>query len=147
MYGVIVIIHSFIHIIITVAIGKSRPIVDFPRQSYIPFFGAIISGAFACLIALGSGGLTSAVIALLVVLVIQNVLQAVINAKFMGDSLNLHPIVVLAVTIVGSIFGGLLGTTLAAPALAMVLRARKRLVEAKEEAAKAAPDESIVVVE
>lgn len=144
-------------VVVAIGIGIGLAILKVPLvipimivtflTAYIPFFGAIISGAFACLIALGSGGLTSAVIALLVVLVMQNVLQAVINAKFMGDSLNLHPIVVLAVTIVGSIFGGLLGTTLAAPALAMVLRARKRLVEAKEEAAKAASDESIVVVE
>lgn len=100
--------------------------------AYIPFFGAIISSVFACLIALGSGGLTSAVITLIIVLLAQNVLQSMVNAKFMGDSLNLHPIVVLAITIVGSIFGGLLGTMLAAPALAMVLRARRRLINARQ---------------
>lgn len=100
--------------------------------AYIPFFGALISSVFACLIALGSGGVTSALIALIIVLVAQNVLQAIVNAKFMGDSLDLHPIVVLAITIVGSIFGGLLGTMLAAPTLAMVLRARKRLLAIKQ---------------
>lgn len=99
--------------------------------AYIPFFGAIISSAFACLIALGSGGLGLALATLIIVLFMQNVLQAVVNAKFMGDSLDLHPIVVLAITIVGSIFGGLLGTTLAAPTLAMVLSARRRLIAAK----------------
>jgi len=66
------------------------------------------------------------------VLVAQNVLQAIINAKFMGDSLDLHPIVVLAITIIGSIFGGLLGTMLAAPILAMVLRARRRLMALRQ---------------
>lgn len=99
--------------------------------AYIPFFGAIISGVFACLIALGSGGLTSAIIALVIVLLMQNVLQAVISAKFTGDSLDLHPLVVLAITILGSSFGGLLGTTLAAPGLAMFLKARRRFVACK----------------
>ena len=100
--------------------------------AYIPFFGAIISSAFACLIALGSGGLGLALATLIIVLFMQNVLQAVVNAKFMGDSLDLHPIVVLAITIVGSIFGGLLGTTLAAPTLAMILSARRRLIAARQ---------------
>ena len=100
--------------------------------AYIPFFGALISSAFACLIAFGSGGITTALLALVIVLVAQNVLQAMVNAKFMGDSLDLHPIVVLAVTIIGSIFGGLLGTMLAAPVLAMVLRARKRLMATQQ---------------
>ena len=100
--------------------------------AYIPFFGALISSVFACLIALGSGGITSALIALIIVLVAQNVLQAIINAKFMGDSLDLHPIVVLAITIIGSIFGGLLGTMLAAPMLAIVLRARRRLMALRQ---------------
>lgn len=95
--------------------------------AYIPFFGAIISAIFACLIALGSGGFTTALITLAIVLVMQNLLQSIINAKFMGDSLNLHPLVVLTITIMGSTFGGLLGAALAAPALAMVLRARNYL--------------------
>jgi predicted PurR-regulated permease PerM len=94
---------------------------------YVPFFGAIISGAFAFIIALGSGGLTQALILLVIVLVAQNVLQTVINARFMGESLSLHPIVVLVVTMLGGTFGGLLGAALAAPLTALGVRAAKRL--------------------
>ena len=94
---------------------------------YIPFFGAIISGAFAFLIAFGAEGFTTAVLVLAVVLVAQNLLQTVINAKAMGSSLDLHPLVVLVVTMLGGIFAGLLGAALAAPLLAMVLRAGGRI--------------------
>jgi predicted PurR-regulated permease PerM len=94
---------------------------------YIPFFGAIISGAFAFMIALGSNGLPTAVALLIVVLVTQNVLQTVINARVMGDSLNLHPLVVLVATMMGSIFGGLLGAALGAPLAALFVNAGRRL--------------------
>jgi len=94
---------------------------------YIPYFGAIISGAFAFFIALGTTGMTEALILLVIVLLAQNVLQTVINARVMGDSLNLHPLVVLVVTMLGGIFGGLLGAALAAPIAALLINAGKRL--------------------
>jgi len=94
---------------------------------YIPFFGAIVSGAFAFLIALSSGGLTLALIVLVVVLVTQNLLQTVVNARIMGDSLDLRPMVVLVVTMLGGTFGGILGAALAAPVAALLMSAGKRL--------------------
>lgn len=94
---------------------------------YIPFFGAIFSGAFAFMVALGSNGLTAAIILLAVVLIAQNVLQTVINARVMGDELDLHPLVVLVVTMLGGIFGGLLGAALGAPVAALFVSAGKRL--------------------
>lgn len=100
--------------------------------SYIPFFGALIAGLFACLIALGSGGVGSAIFALAIVILAQNILQSIAQNKFLGESLDMHPIVVLAITIAGSTFAGLLGATLAAPILATILRARARLRLAKE---------------
>ena len=102
---------------------------------YIPFFGAIISGAFAFMVALGSNGLTTAVALLVIVLLTQNVLQTVINARVMGESLNLHPLVVLVVTMLGGIFGGLLGAALGAPLAALFLSAGKRLAAAFSPAA------------
>lgn len=101
---------------------------------YIPFLGAIISALFAFVIALGGVGLTQAIILLLVVLVAQNVLQTVINAKVMGDSLDLHPLVILVTTLLGGVFGGLLGTTLGAPLTALFLKAIRRLRAARQDA-------------
>jgi len=50
-----------------------------------------------------------------------------LDARIMGDSLNLHPLVVMVVTMLGGIFGGLLGAALGAPATALLLSAGKRL--------------------
>jgi predicted PurR-regulated permease PerM len=99
---------------------------------YIPFFGAIISGAFAFMIALSSNGMPTAIALLVIVLLTQNVLQTVINARVMGDSLNLHPLVVLVVTMLGGIFAGILGAALAAPLAALFINAGKRLSAAFE---------------
>jgi putative heme transporter len=95
--------------------------------NYIPFFGAILAGTFAFFIALGAGGLPQAITILIVILVTQNVLQSAINARLMGDSLNLSPIVVLVATMLGGIFGGLLGAALGAPVAALVNSAVQRL--------------------
>ena len=98
--------------------------------SYIPFFGAIISGVFAVLIALGAGGVPLAVKALVVVLVAQNILQSVIQAWAIGSALDLHPLAVLIATTLGAIFGGLIGGMLGAPIAAMAVRTAARLREA-----------------
>jgi putative heme transporter len=94
---------------------------------YIPFFGALVSGAFAVLIALGSKGANTAMIMLAIVLIAQNVVQMPIQSAVMGDALELHPIVVLITTMIGSIFGGLLGGMLGAPLTAVAVRSITRI--------------------
>ncbi|MCL1869091.1 MAG: AI-2E family transporter [Promicromonosporaceae bacterium] len=88
--------------------------------SYVPFLGAIFSGAFAVLIALGSRGLTEALILLGVILVMQNVLQTLVLTKLSSDRLRLHPIINLGSTVAGTVLAGLLGATLSAPVTVMV---------------------------
>jgi len=105
---------------------------------YIPFFGAILSGIFAFTVALGSNGLTSAMVVLIVVLVAQNVIQTIVATRVMGDSMNLHPLVVLVATMLGGTFGGLLGAALGAPVAALLVSAGKRLASTSVE--DAAPD-------
>ncbi len=97
--------------------------------SYIPFLGAIISGVFATIVALGSSGPTDALIMLAVVLLVQNVLQTVVVTKLTSDQLSLHPIVNLSATLVGAALGGLLGSVLGAPTAATALRLRALAAE------------------
>jgi predicted PurR-regulated permease PerM len=108
--------------------------------SYVPYLGAVVSGAFATLIALGTEGSQAAVIILIVVLLVQNVLQPVILTNLTSDQLHLHPIVTLAATLIGGTLAGLIGATLAAPAVATALRVRALVSESKTRAAGAAPD-------
>jgi putative heme transporter len=105
--------------------------------SYIPYLGAILSGAFATLIALGSTGIQTAVVMLVIVLVVQNVIQTVVLTRLTSTSLRLHPIVTLGSTIVGAALAGALGATLSSPAVAVWVLVLERL--RRYEAADAAP--------
>lgn len=95
--------------------------------SFVPYLGAIVSGAFAVLIALGATGPVQAAVLLLVVLVTQNVVQTILQARLTGAALELHPIVTFCATIVGAAVAGILGASLAVPVLAAVRRVVARL--------------------
>lgn len=95
--------------------------------SYIPYLGAIISGAFAALVALGAGGVVDAAIILGVILGLQNVMDPIISNYVTSDKLQLNPIVTLVTTLGGGILFGALGATLANPVTAVLLDARKQV--------------------
>ncbi len=119
--------------------------------SYIPYLGAIVSGAFATLVALGSGGLTDALIVLGAVLLTQNLLQTVMLTRLSSATLHIHPIVNFGSTIIGATLAGILGATLSAPIVASFMAAQRRVaayrwtagagrVAPTQEAAGAPPD-------
>ena len=124
-------------VVTSVLIGASAALLDVPLAfaialvtlvtSYVPYLGAIVSGAFATLIALGAQGPTVALIMLVVILVVQNVVQTLVLTRVTSDSLSIHPMVNLGSTIVGATLAGILGATLSAPLVAMVIRVRARL--------------------
>jgi len=83
--------------------------------NYIPYFGAIISGAFAVLIAYGSGGLSTAIPMLILVILANGFLQTLISQFALGSALDLHPLVVLFATTAGGILFGAVGGVFAGP--------------------------------
>ncbi|HSO64443.1 MAG TPA: AI-2E family transporter [Ornithinibacter sp.] len=95
--------------------------------SYVPYLGAIVSGAFATLIALGSNGIGTALVMLAVILVVQNVVQTIVLARLASTALSLHPIVVLGSTIIGAALAGMLGAALSSPAVAVAVMVHRRL--------------------
>ena len=95
--------------------------------NYIPFFGAIISGAFAVLIALGSGGPSKAIPMLIIVVISNGYLQTLVSQFALGATLKLHPLVVLFATTAGSLLFGAIGGVFAAPFLKIFLDAMARL--------------------
>ncbi|MEU7873011.1 AI-2E family transporter [Dactylosporangium sp. NPDC049140] len=88
--------------------------------AFVPYLGAWVSAAFAVLLALGSGGATAAVWMLVIVLITQNLLEGVLRPLIFGRALDLHPVAVLAATVVGAAVGGLCGVFLAPPLTAIV---------------------------
>jgi putative heme transporter len=89
--------------------------------AYIPIFGALLSGAFAVVIALGGQGLTDALIILVIAIVANNGLTNLIMPIAFGKSLSLHPLVILVVTTGGTLLFGIFGAVLAAPVTAMAV--------------------------
>jgi putative heme transporter len=83
---------------------------------YIPYIGAFLGGGLAVIVALGDGGLTKAAIMLIVVLAANLVLENFIQPKVMSRTLAIHPLVVLIVTALGGLLGGMVGLILAVPA-------------------------------
>ena len=118
-------------------IGVAMLILDIPLAftvmlvtfvtSFIPYLGAIVSGAFAVLVALGAAGVREAIIILVVVIVAQNVLQTLMLTKITSDKLAIHPIVNLGSTIIGATLAGVVGATLSAPAVATMISVSRRL--------------------
>lgn len=101
--------------IIGVPLSGSIGLVNF-IGAYVPYLGAFVGGAFAVLMALSEGGIGLAVAALGVVMVANLVVENVLEPRFLGTSLNMHPLVVLLSTVAGGVIAGMVGLILAAPA-------------------------------
>ncbi len=112
--------------------------------SYVPYIGAFVPGAFAVLIALGSSGMEDALIMLVAILVVQMVVQPLLQNRMTASELDLNPVVSFGSTIVGGVFAGVLGATLSAPVVAMIIKIVGRVRDYRSSAGEQVPtaDES-----
>jgi predicted PurR-regulated permease PerM len=95
--------------------------------AYVPYFGAIIGGAFAVLIALGSGGTGDATLMLIIVILANGPLQTVAQQFVLGDALEMHPLAIILITTTGGMLGGVIGGMFAAPFAKIVVDARAEI--------------------
>jgi predicted PurR-regulated permease PerM len=87
---------------------------------YIPIIGAFVSGALAVLVTLVTNDYKDALIALVIVILVQQLEGNVLSPVLQGKNMNLHPAVVLmSVTAGGSLFG-ITGAFLAVPVAASI---------------------------
>jgi predicted PurR-regulated permease PerM len=116
--------------------------------AYIPFIGAVVAGAFAVLLALGSQGGTVALIMLVIVILANGALQNIVSPLAMGATLSLNPLLILVVTISAGAFFGTLGLVLAAPLTSAAIHISGQLRQARLAAGTAAPaPEPVVIIE
>lgn len=97
--------------------------------SYVPYIGAFAAGAFAVLIAYGSGGLGVALGMLGLVLLANNMIQNLVEPFAFGTRLRLHPLAVLLVVTTATLLFGLMGAILAAPLTSAGVSAYHRVKE------------------
>lgn len=86
----------------------------------IPYFGPVFGAVPAVIVALFTGGLSKAIITLVVFVIIQQIDGNLINPKIVGSSTGLHPLFVLLAVTFGGYFWGILGMVLAVPAAAFI---------------------------
>jgi predicted PurR-regulated permease PerM len=86
----------------------------------IPYFGPIIGSIPALIFALMESR-TIFFLALLVIVIVQQLESSIITPKIIGDSVGLHPVYVILFLLIGGSFFGILGMLLAVPT-ALILR-------------------------
>ncbi|MET9227631.1 AI-2E family transporter [Lentzea sp. NPDC003310] len=110
---------------------------------FIPIIGAFIAGALAVLVALVSNGLTTAIIMLVIVIVVQQVEGNVLQPILQSRSLRLHAAVVLLVVTAGTSLYGIAGAFFSVPvaaAVAVVMRYLGEVIEARSVMVTSHPD-------
>jgi len=86
--------------------------------SFIPFVGAIATGAIAVLVALVDQGVGTALVMGLIVLAVQQVESHVLQPLLLGHAVSLHPVAVLLSVAAGSLAAGVIGALFAVPLVA-----------------------------
>jgi len=82
---------------------------------FVPVIGAFISGLLATLVALATGGVTTALIVLAIVVAVQQLESNVLQPMIMRRAVSLHPVVILGVLTAGTVIVGVVGAFLAVP--------------------------------
>lgn len=100
--------------------------------AFIPLIGAFVSGLFAVAVATVNGGLTDGLIILAVVVGVQQFEGDVIMPLVFGQTLRLHPLVVLLGVTAGGIAFGLFGAFLAVPLIAVAVAIDEAISEDSE---------------
>jgi len=86
----------------------------------IPYFGPIIGIIPAVAMALLDGSIAKALLAVVVLLIIQQIDGAVIAPRVVGNSVGLHPVFVLLAVIIGGKYFGIIGMLMAVPIAAIL---------------------------
>ncbi|MGY2002927.1 AI-2E family transporter [Blastococcus sp. SYSU DS1024] len=95
--------------------------------SYIPTIGAFVAGLLAVAVAYGSGGLTTALLVLALVVVVQQVGNDVVEPWVMKNRLPLNAVTVLIAVTAGGVLWGIAGALLFVPLAAAITAAAHEL--------------------
>ena len=88
--------------------------------AFVPILGAMTSGVIAVLVAAVNGGLSKAIIMLVIILVVQQVESNVLQPFMMSNAVSLHPVAVMLVITAGSAIAGIAGAVFSVPIAAFI---------------------------
>lgn len=120
---------TIVALVDAVAIGIGLAILQVPLAlplavivffgGYIPLVGATVAGIFAALVALVANGPIVALIVVVLVIAVNQLEGDFLQPVVMGQTLRLHPLVILIALTIGTILGGIVGALLAVPVAAV----------------------------
>jgi predicted PurR-regulated permease PerM len=90
--------------------------------SFIPVFGTILSSIPICLLALQTGGVTTMVLAILMICAVHALETYVLNPQIYGHHMHMNPVLVLIVLTIGGKLFGVWGLLLGIPIVNYVFR-------------------------
>jgi putative heme transporter len=91
--------------------------------AYIPLLGATIAGVVAVAVALATQGPTAAIIALMIVLAVQQIEGNVLAPLLMARAVSFHPLIILVMTTTAATMFGIAGLFLAVPLAGAIVAA------------------------
>ncbi len=100
--------------------------------AFIPIVGATAAGILAALVALVANGPGTALIVVGIVVVVNQLEGNFLQPVLMGNSLKLHPLVILLALTIGTILGGIVGAILSVPIAAVGWAVIKILTDAQD---------------
>ncbi|WP_447039607.1 AI-2E family transporter [Streptomyces sp. DSM 118878] len=108
--------------------------------AFVPLVGAVVSGALAVVVALVTQGVFTAVMALIVVLAVQQIEGHILQPFILGRAVRVHPLAVVLSVATGSMIAGIGGAVVAVPLVAVTNTVVGYLrAHAREAALKQAP--------
>ena len=93
---------------------------------YIPMVGATLAGAVAVVVALATGGLGTAIGALVVVILVQQLEGNVLSPLLLSRAIGFPPVVTLLLTTSAAVVLGVLGMFLVVPVVGAAVAAVRR---------------------
>ncbi|QNQ91144.1 AI-2E family transporter [Corynebacterium poyangense] len=104
-------------VVLKVPLALALAVITF-FAGFVPIVGAITAGALAVAIALVSNGVTTAVLVLGLIILVQQLESHILSPIIQSKAMNLHAAVVLLSVMVGSTLFGIVGAFLAVPVAA-----------------------------
>lgn len=111
-----------------VGIGLALLVLDVPIPftlalltffgAYVPFIGATVTGLAAVLVALAAEGVTTALLTLAAIILVQQLEDNLLHPVIMGHTVELHPLAIAYAVLLGGLLWGIPGAVLGVPLLA-----------------------------
>jgi len=122
MFVIVSIVLTALGVNYSLALGALSGLLEF-----LPVLGPLIATVVAALVAIfqdgnwfGMGPVWYALLVVIVMFALQQIEGAVLVPRFVGDALDLHPVIVIVVVLMGTSLAGILGAILAAPVAATI---------------------------